>query len=68
MAMINCGECGREVSDKAFVCPHCGRDVRALKASGARCRTCSNYWGCDFEYGPDGYVCLKWSYDDDDGD
>jgi uncharacterized membrane protein YvbJ len=24
MALINCPECGREISDKATVCPHCG--------------------------------------------
>ena len=24
MALINCKECGKEVSDKAINCPHCG--------------------------------------------
>jgi hypothetical protein len=24
MALINCPECRREISDKAFMCPHCG--------------------------------------------
>lgn len=24
MALIKCSECGREVSDKATTCPHCG--------------------------------------------
>lgn len=24
MAMVNCSECGKEISDKAKVCPHCG--------------------------------------------
>lgn len=24
MAMINCPECGKEISDKATVCPNCG--------------------------------------------
>jgi hypothetical protein len=24
MALINCRECGREVSDQAPACPHCG--------------------------------------------
>lgn len=24
MALINCHECGKEVSDKAVACPHCG--------------------------------------------
>lgn len=27
MALINCTECGREVSDKATSCPHCGCPV-----------------------------------------
>ena len=24
MAMMNCPECGKEISDKAYVCPNCG--------------------------------------------
>lgn len=27
MALINCKECGKEVSDAASVCPHCGAPV-----------------------------------------
>ncbi len=27
MALINCGECGREVSDKAPACPSCGAPI-----------------------------------------
>lgn len=27
MALINCTECGREISDAATVCPHCGAPV-----------------------------------------
>ncbi len=27
MALINCEECGKEISDKARVCPHCGAPV-----------------------------------------
>lgn len=29
MAMVKCGECGREVSDKAASCPNCGAPVDA---------------------------------------
>ena len=29
MALINCPECGRQVSDKAAVCPHCGVTIAA---------------------------------------
>jgi len=28
MALIQCPECGRDVSDKAAACPHCGHPVR----------------------------------------
>lgn len=24
MALIKCSECGKEISDKAYTCPHCG--------------------------------------------
>lgn len=27
MALINCTECGKEVSDKAISCPHCGNPI-----------------------------------------
>ncbi|PHM16443.1 MAG: hypothetical protein CJD30_11535 [Sulfuricurvum sp. PD_MW2] len=27
MALINCEECGKEISDKASICPHCGAPV-----------------------------------------
>ena len=27
MALIKCKECGREISDKATTCPHCGCPV-----------------------------------------
>jgi len=27
MALINCGECGKEISDKAVTCPQCGAPV-----------------------------------------
>ncbi len=29
MALINCPECSREVSDQAAACPHCGYPLRA---------------------------------------
>lgn len=28
MALVNCPECGREVSDQAMACPHCGYPIR----------------------------------------
>ena len=28
MALVSCKECGKEVSDGAAVCPHCGKKLR----------------------------------------
>jgi hypothetical protein len=33
MALINCEECGKEISDKAIVCPHCGAALSSNKQS-----------------------------------
>lgn len=35
MALVRCGECGREVSDKAAACPGCGAPVDAATAQTA---------------------------------
>ncbi len=32
MALISCPECGREISDRATACPHCGCPVSAMPA------------------------------------
>ena len=32
MALIKCEECGKEVSDKAQVCPNCGAPITAKKS------------------------------------
>lgn len=29
MALIKCSECGKEISNKASVCPHCGMPLRS---------------------------------------
>lgn len=34
MAMIQCPECGREVSDKANACPNCGCPISSTSPSG----------------------------------
>lgn len=31
MALVNCKECGKEVSDKAASCPHCGISAPGLE-------------------------------------
>ena len=43
MALVRCGECGSDVSDKAAACPKCGAPIRAaVKAdTGRRCPFCS---------------------------
>jgi uncharacterized membrane protein YvbJ len=35
MALINCGECGDEVSDKAPTCPKCGVPIATMKEAQA---------------------------------
>ena len=30
MALIKCPECGKQISDKAEVCPHCGIEVQKV--------------------------------------
>lgn len=31
MALINCPECNKEISDKAITCPHCGNPINDTK-------------------------------------
>lgn len=38
MALINCNECGKEISDKATSCPHCGAPVGRFKY----CKHCAS--------------------------
>lgn len=33
MALVQCRECGREISDRAITCPHCGDPRRAAASS-----------------------------------
>ena len=33
MALMKCGECGRDVSDKAAACPNCGAPIVATVAA-----------------------------------
>ena len=31
MALVKCSECGKEISDKALSCPHCGNPIQAIR-------------------------------------
>ena len=31
MALVKCSECGKEISDKALTCPHCGNPIQAIR-------------------------------------
>lgn len=33
MALINCPECGKEISDQAVSCPNCGTPINNQKKS-----------------------------------
>ncbi len=35
MALVACGECGREISDQAATCPHCGVPITATTVPGS---------------------------------
>lgn len=50
MAMVNCSECGKEISDKAASCPHCGAPQAAQKPP----VTCPN---CGKEAAPGDAIC-----------
>lgn len=32
MALINCPECGKEISDKAASCPNCGCPIKIISS------------------------------------
>jgi len=44
MALINCKECGKEVSDKADKCPHCGFNIIKEKNTQAASKGCSYFF------------------------
>ncbi len=51
MALIKCSECGKEVSDKAKICPHCGFSLEKL--------FCSE---CGKEVSADSEICSSCGY------
>lgn len=42
MALINCSECGKEVSDKATNCPNCGNPICEIKEEYLCCPKCKS--------------------------
>ena len=51
MALVGCFECGKQVSDKAALCPHCGAPKPPVKRSDYSCGSCGadqpdNPWRC----------------------
>ena len=46
MAMIECPECGKSISDKAATCPGCGCPIASVndkpQAAGAKCPKCGS--------------------------
>lgn len=62
MALILCNECGKEVSDKAESCPHCGAPVTAKEEEYSEiktCLVCGEYFG-------KGKMCVSCGADRDD--
>lgn len=48
MAIVNCSECNKEVSDKAATCPHCGNPMYSQPEA--------------IEIHPDDRMCFKCNY------
>ena len=49
MSLIKCSECGREISDKAVSCPHCGNPIssqpkKSNSLSHMPCPNCGTNW------------------------
>lgn len=44
MAMVNCSECGKEISDKAAACPHCGAPTAPKNTDPNACAKCGTHY------------------------
>ncbi|MCQ2609239.1 MAG: zinc ribbon domain-containing protein [Lachnospiraceae bacterium] len=56
MALINCPECGKQISDKAKVCPNCGYETDQM-SSKVKCPECGN------ELSSQETICPECGYD-----
>jgi hypothetical protein len=45
MALVNCPECGKEISDQASACPGCGKPMAGAIGSGYEYRSAAQIWG-----------------------
>lgn len=46
MAIINCSECGSNISDKAEKCPHCGNPINISQPQKVEVTSAPNKEGC----------------------
>ena len=44
MSLIQCPDCGREISDAARSCPHCGRPMRSVQEDAGKVGTAIGRW------------------------
>ena len=56
MALVNCGECGKRVSELAGTCPHCGAPVFVIM----HCPECARPIGIDSPRCPDCGYPFPW--------
>lgn len=57
MALMKCPECGKEVSDKAAVCPNCGVEIAPAEVKAIICPECGS------EINPAQNICKNCGYD-----
>lgn len=62
MAIINCPECGHEVSDRAKICPHCGIEIKG------QIMTCPKCGQINFKDAKNCAFCFSKLHSDDGAD
>lgn len=59
MALIKCKECGKEISDKATACPHCGCPVQTTDEAKVEVQGTTNIKTADQQQ-INSRICLHW--------